>query len=295
MGTDTFLQGRIVTPDDIQLIRQLISEHPDWHRTRLSQELCRRWNWTNAKGVYKDIAARSLLRKLDERRCIELPAPIRDANNAYRYQHPVALETDQIPITDVLSNLKPVNLLSVTTTKQVQLFRGMMQTYHYLGYSGPVGENLKYLASDRRGRLLGGLLFGAAAWRLTCRDRFIGWDSSTREQGLAHIANNQRFLILPWVRVPHLASHLLGQVGKRLSSDWQRHYGHPIALLETFVDISRFQGTCYRAANWIHVGMTTGRSRNDHPGCSKVSPKAVWLYPLMSNFRAHLGIGNSKP
>ena len=294
MGTDTILQGRKVTSDDIQFIRQLISEHPDWHRTRLSQELCRRWDWTNAKGAYKDIAARSLLRKLDERRCIDLPAPIRDANNAYRYRHPVVLEMDQIPITGKLSQLKPVRVLPVTTTKQVQLFRGMMQAYHYLSYFGPVGENLQYLVWDRHGRPLGGLLFGAAAWRLTCRDRFIGWDSSTREQGLARIANNQRFLILPWVRVLHLASHLLGQVSKRLSSDWQRHYGHPIALLETFVDTSRFQGTCYRAANWIHVGVTTGRGRNDRPGCSKVSTKAVWLYPLMSNFRAYLGIGKSQ-
>ena len=294
MGTDTILQGRTVTSGDIQLIRKLISENPDWHRTRLSQELCRRWDWTNAKGVYKDIAARALLRKLDERRYIELPAPIRDANNAYRYRHPAVLEMDHTPITGKLSQLKPVCVLPVTTIKQVQLFRGMMQSYHYLGYSGPVGENLKYLVWDRHGRPLGGLLFGAAAWRLSCRDRFIGWDSTNRERDLSRIANNQRFLILPWVRIPHLASHLLGQASKRLSSDWQRHYGHPIALLETFVDTSRFQGTCYRAANWIYIGMTTGRSRNDRPGYPKVSPKGVWLYPLVSNFRIHLSIGKSQ-
>ena len=289
-----FLQGRVVTSDDIQFIRQLISENPDWHRTRLSKELCRRWDWTNDKGAYKDIAARALLCKLHERRCIDLPAPLRDANNAYRYRRPVLLEMDQTPITSNLSQLKPVRVLPVTMTKQVQLFRGIMQSYHYLSYSGPVGENLQYLVWDKHGRTLGGLLFGAAAWRLSCRDCFIGWDSTTRARGLARIANNQRFLILPWVRVPNLASHLLGHVSKRLSSDWQHHYGHPIALLETFVDTSRFQGICYRAANWIHVGMTAGRGRNDRPGCSGVSPKAVWLYPLMSNFRVHLGIGKSQ-
>ena len=294
MDTNTLLQGRIVTPDDIQFIRQLISEHPDWHRTRLSQELCQRWDWTNAKGAYKDIAARALLRKLEKLHCIALPAPVRDANNAYRYRHPALLEMDHTPITGKLGRLKPVCVLPVTTKKQVRLFRGMMQAYHYLGYSGPVGENLQYLVWDRHGRPLGGLLFGAAAWRLSCRDRFIGWDSTDRKRGLSRIANNQRFLILPWVRVPHLASHLLGQVSKRLSSDWQCHYGHPIALLETFVDPSRFQGTCYRAANWIYIGMTTGRSRNDRVGSSKVPPKAVWLYPLLSNFRIHLSTGKSQ-
>ncbi len=279
---------------DIRLIRQLIADHPDWHRTRLSQQLCRQWDWTNAKGAYKDMAARALLRKLDARSLISLPPPVRSSNNAFRHRNAAAIVLDQTPITAKLAELTPVRVLPVANATQAQLFQGLMQTHHYLGYSGPVGQNLRYLAWDRHDRPLCGLLFGAAAWRLACRDRFIGWDQTTRAQGLSRIANNMRFLILPWVRVPHLASHLLGQVSRRLSADWQQQYGHPIALLETFVDSSRFRGTCYRAANWIHVGETTGRSRNHRPGCPRVPVKAVWLYPLQQAFRTRLGLGASE-
>lgn len=293
MEPGTILQGRTVTQQDIWLIRQLIANHPDWHRTRLSQELCRQWDWTNAKGAYKDMAARAVLRKLDAQGLISLPPPVRSANNAFRHRSEVAMNLDQTPLTGKLAELTPVRVLPVANDAQAQLFRGLMQAHHYLGYSGPVGQNLRYLAWDRHGRPLGGLLFGSAAWRLACRDHFIGWDSVRREQGLSQIANNMRFLILPWVQVPHLASHLLGQVSRRLSSDWQHHYGHPIDLLETFVDTSRFQGTCYRAANWLHVGETTGRSRNDRPGRPRVPVKAVWLYPLQRSFRARLGLGET--
>lgn len=294
MEPGTIIQGRTVTAQDIQLIRQLIADRPDWHRTRLSQELCRQWDWTNAKGAYKDMAARAVLRKLNARGLIALPPPVRSSNNACRYRPSGSASWDQTPITAKLAELTPVRVLPVANATQAQLFRGLMQAHHYLGYSGPVGQNLRYLAWDRHDRPLAGLLFGAAAWRLACRDRFIGWDDTTRAQGLSRIANNMRFLILPWVRVPHLASHLLGQVSRRLSADWQQHYGHPIALLETFVDSSRFRGTCYRAANWIHVGETTGRSRNDRPGCPRVPAKAVWLYPLQQAFRTRLGLGASE-
>jgi hypothetical protein len=294
MEQGTILQGRTITTQDIQFIRQLIAAHPDWHRTRLSQELCRQWDWTNAKGAVKDMAARAVLRKLDSRGLISLPAPVRSANNALRHRNAAAMVLDQTAITGKLAELTPVRVLPVANDPQAQLFRALMQSHHYLGYSGPVGQNLRYLAWDRHHRPLGGLLFGAAAWRLACRDRFIGWDDTTRAQGLARIANNMRFLILPWVRVPHLASHLLGQVSRRLCADWQQQYGHPIALLETFVDSSRFRGTCYRAANWLQVGETTGRSRNDRPGRPRVPVKAVWLYPLQQPFRAHLGLGASE-
>ena len=294
MEQGTTLQGRTVTAQDIEFIRQLIADHPDWHRTRLSQELCRQWDWTNARGAYKDMAARAVLRKLDTRGLISLPPPVRSANNAFRHRNAAAIALNQTPITGKLAALTPVRVLPVANDAQAQLFRGLMQSHHYLGYSGPVGQNLRYLAWDRHDRPLGGLLFGAAAWRLACRDRFIGWDDTIRAQGLSRIANNMRFLILPWVRVPHLASHLLGQVSRRLSPDWQQQYGHSIALLETFVDSSRFRGTCYRAANWIHVGETTGRSRNHRPGRLRVPVKAVWLYPLQRAFRTRLGLGASE-
>ena len=168
------------------------------------------------------------------------------------------------------------------------MFRRLLQQYHYLGYSGPVGENLKYLVYDRQRRLLGCLLYGAAAWRVAGRDRFIGWDEDARQRGLSRIANNMRFLILPGVRVPHLASHLLALISRRISADWQARYGHPILLLETFVEQQRFTGTCYKAANWIPVGQTTGRTRNHNSTEPKAPIKSVWLYPLHRSFQKWL-------
>ncbi len=288
MDQGLLLQGRYVSTDDIGLIRELIAEHPSWHRTRFSQELCRRWGWTNAKGCLKDMAARSVLRKLDAQGLIELPAAVRSANNAFRHRIDARVRVDRSPITGSLEAVKPVRVTPVVDRAQGALFRALLAAHHYLGYAGPVGENLRYLAFDRQDRPLGCLLFGAAAWRVACRDRFIGWDHTARGQGLSRIANNMRFLILPWVRVPHLASHLLGQVSRRLSTDWQRQYGHRITLLETFVDTQRFSGTCYAAANWQRVGETTGRSRNSRHKHPQVPIKAVWLYPLGKHFRAQL-------
>jgi len=282
------LQGRSLSADDIAFIHRLISDHPSWHRTRLSQELCRCWHWTNAKGDLKDMAARSLLRKLDSQGVITLPPPVRSANNAFRHRVDIPIPVDQAPIATRLSELKPIRVTPVQASPHARLFRGFLQAHHYLGYSGPVGENLQYLAFDRNGRPLACLLFGAAAWRVASRDRFIGWDNTARKQGLTRIANNMRFLILPWVRVEHLASHLLGQVRRRLSADWLIKYGHPIDLLETFVEVNRFNGTCYAAANWIRVGETTGRSRNDRHKRLRVPVKSVWLYPLHKQFRQRL-------
>ena len=280
------VQDRRVGAADLATIRDLIATHRDWHRTRLSQELCRRWDWVNENGRLKDMAARALLRKLDCAQLIELPAPIRSANNHYRNRTVAwdtrALETS--PIEGQLSTLQPLRVHRVASPEATRVFRGLVQQYHYLGYTGPVGENLQYLIYDRRERLLGCLLYGAAAWRVADRDRFIGWDEATRQRGLSRIANNQRYLILPWVRVPHLASHLLAVTRRRVSADWQAKYGHPILLLETFVE-PRFAGTCYQADNWIRVGQTTGRTRNHRRGVPTVARKAIWLYPLQRGFR----------
>jgi hypothetical protein len=282
------LQGRTFSADDIVFIRQLISDHPNWHRTRLSQELCRNWNWTNGKGNLKDMAARSLLRKLDAQGLITLPPAVRSANNCYRHQADSSIHVDQALITDRLSEMAPIRVVPVQEPSHAKLFRELLHRHHYLGYSGPVGENLQYLAFDQNERPLACLLFGAAAWRVACRDQFIGWTPSVRARGLFRIANNMRFLILPWVRVEHLASHLLGQVRRRLSTDWLIKYGHPIDLLETFVEVGRFSGTCYAAANWVRVGETTGRSRNDRHTRLQVPVKTVWLYPMGKHFRTRL-------
>jgi len=287
MESTLTIQGRQVGAADLATIRDQIATHPDWHRTRLSQELCRLWEWVNEHGRLKDMAARALLRKLDSAGLIELPAPIRSANNGYR-NRPVVLDTLDLAtplIEGRLSDLQPIRIQRVESPEDTRVFRGLLQQHHYLGYTGPVGENLQYLIHDRQGRLLGCLLYGAAAWRVAERDRFIGWDEAARKQGLSRIANNMRFLILPWVRVPHLASHLLAATRRRLSTDWQKKYGHPILLLETFVEQRRFAGTCYQADNWIRVGQTTGRSRNHNSGDPTVPVKSVWLYPLRRGFR----------
>ncbi len=234
------------------------------------------------------MAARTLLRKLDSTGLIELPAPVRSANNGFRNRPVVLLKTPGLetsPIEGRLSDLQPLRIQPVEGAEDTRVFRGLLQQHHYLGYTGPVGENLRYLIYDRQGRLLVCLLYGAAAWRVADRDRFIGWDEAARKRGLSRIANNMRFLILPWIRVPHLASHLLALTRRCISRDWQEKYGHPILLLETFIEQRRFAGTCYQADNWIRVGRTRGRSRNHNSGDPKVPVKSVWLYPLCRGFR----------
>jgi hypothetical protein len=279
MEAERIIQGRPVTDKDITTIRELISSNPKWHRTRISQELCLLWDWRNEAGKLKDMAARALLRKLDKETLLDLPAPVRSANNAYRYRSGGEKPHYQ-PIDAKLSELRPIQIVQVRRPEHARLLRSLVSHFHYLGYNGPVGENLQYLVYDCNGRILGCLLFGAPAWKVACRDRYIGWNEAERKRGLSRVANNMRFLILPEVRVTHLASHLLGRISRRISADWNDKYGHPVALLETYVENKRFRGTCYRAANWVKVGETTGSTRNYRPGKPKVPVKSVWLYPL---------------
>ena len=174
----------------------------------------------------------------------------------------------------------------------LSLFRYLLSRYHYLGYSVTVGENIKYLIKDKFGRPLSCVLFGSAAWKVACRDGYLGWTKECRERRLYLVTNNMRFLVLPWVTVSHLASHILGGIGRRIRKDWVERYGHPVALLETFVDTSRFRGICYRAANWLYAGQTKGRSRNDRYNNLRVPVKDVYLYPLTPHFREILTDGH---
>jgi hypothetical protein len=197
---------------------------------------------------------------------------------------------DTAPIACFLTDLEPVSVHLVENTDLLDLFQCLLSRYHYLGFRSTVGENMKYLVFDHKQNPLACLLFGSAAWKCAPRDEFIGWDDETRKANLHLVTNNMRFLILPWVRVPHLASHILGRVARRISLDWMGRYGHPIYLLETFVERDCFRGICYQAANWIRVGQTSGRSRNGHPGL-KVPIKDVYLYPLIRGFREVLSSG----
>lgn len=281
------IQGRDLREEDLARIRSLISAHPDWSRRHLSVELAEAWEWRSSTGQLKDMAARTLLLKLNHRGWITLP-PRRQA--APRRQ-PIALELPlhnggEPSLTTSLSELTPLTLRIIPSVHSA--FSCYLAQHHYLGYKGPVGENLAYLVVDRHGRDLACVLFGAPAWKVASRDHFIGWDHDLRPRRLHLLANNTRFLILPWVRVPHLASHILGQITRRLCADWQAKYGHPIYLIETFVDRDRFRGTCYRAANWICVGQTQGRSRQDRARTLQVPVKDVFLQPLSPRFREEL-------
>lgn len=282
------IQGRSLSADDLGLIRALIAHHPSWNRTRLSKHLCVEWDWRNAKGRLKDMACRSLLLKLHGTGHIILPPPRKSANNHLRNRSILHVAHHTAPIESTLSERMPIGIGLAQQGKDRALFESLVSDYHYLGYRGIVGENMRYLVADAQERPLGCVLFGSAAWKVAARDTFIGWTESARRQGLHRITNNMRFLILPWVRVPHLASHVLSRVARRVSRDWVEKYGHPIHLLETFVERDRFRGVCYQAANWIHVGATTGRTRNDPDGSIRVAIKNVYLYALTKRFREAL-------
>lgn len=256
------IQGRKITDGEIALIRDLMAEHRDWGRTRLSEELCRRWNWRNAQGRIKDMAARTLLLKLERRGCIALPARQRPSSNQFRNRRVPVVEPAGEPIREGLNELMPLSAsLAAPRSGELLLFNSLLASFHYLGHRNTVGENLRYLIRDRYERPVACLLFGSAAWKCADRDRLIGWGRLSRERNLQLLTNNTRFLILPWVEVPHLASHVLGLIARRIRDDWQAKYGHPVHALETFVDRSRFKGTCYRAANWMRLGATQGRTR----------------------------------
>ncbi len=290
MHGSTVIQGRHIGDTEVRLIRRLLSDHEDWHRTQLSRELCRRWEWFNAAGQLKDMACRSLLLKLEARGCIRLPARRAASVNGHRHRRAPVVAHDHDPIEASLRDLLPLDIrITEAGLEDAELLRALVAQYHYLGLRSAAGENLRYLVRDCRGKLLGCLWFAAAAWRCKDRDRFIGWDDGVRVHNLPLLANNTRFLILPWVRVPHLASHMLGKIARRIDRDWQRKYGHGLYALETFVDRERFTGACYRAANWLKVGQTTGRTRNDVVNSGpRSSIKDVYLYPLARRFRQML-------
>lgn len=285
------IQGRQLSEADIEMIRHLLAEHPDWTRTRLSIEICRLWDWRTDTGVLKDMACRTMLRKLEQRQFITLPAPKNTHNRSRRINRDIAHSTD--PIESPIKALGQIRVELIEGRGDCdQLFHCLMDRYHYLGCRGHVGEHLKYMVYDNRKRPLGCLLFGSPAWKTTARDRFIGWDRSTRKQNLKLMTNNTRFLILPWVRVANLASFVLGACMRRLQDDWQRRYGHGVYLVETFVDRSRFVGTCYRAANWVRIGQTKGRSRQDRYRRLKVPVKDLYVYPLAADFKQRLCAGH---
>ncbi len=282
-------RGRVVTAEDAVFIRELIAKNPGESRRRLSAKLCVAWGWSQANGALRDMVCRGLMLALSRAGHIELPpARFVPPNPLARHAKPsTAVEVVSTPLIASVKDLLPLTIRQVRRTSEESLFNGLMQAHHYLAYTQPVGEHLKLIAfaGDRPVALFA---WSSAPRHLGPRDRFIGWPMEARKKNIRFISYNSRFLILPWIRVPHLASHLLGRMARTLSAEWEKVYGHPLFLLETFVDPSRFRGTCYRAANWIPLGRTTGRGKDDQAHRANRSLKEVLAYPLVEDFREQL-------
>jgi hypothetical protein len=289
MDCNCVIQGRRIGAAEVADIRRIMAENPAFSRYKLSRALCDLWNWRDPKGQIKDMAARALLGKLHERGWICLPAKRCASPNRMRHRKVALVEHTSDPISGPLVELMPLEIRVLSQrSEDLAIFESLLHQHHHLSYASAVGLNLKYLVLDRRGRPLSCLLFGSAAWKCAARDTFLGWSATERETHLQQITNNTRFIVLPWVRVAHLASHVLSQILKRLAHDWWIKYARSLELVETFVDASRFQGSCYRAANWLYLGQTTGRTRQDRRYRINVPPKLVFVYPLSKNFRRDL-------
>jgi hypothetical protein len=273
-----------VTEEILSQIRNTIEENPDWGRMRISIHLCELWDWRVPGGQVKDISCRDMLRALDKAGKIKLPEP-QSTLGAHPRRKPGHLQHKEEPIACGLGGLRPLRIEIVERGGSLAEYKSFIDQYHYLGYDRTVGENMKYIVRSKDGAPLACLLFGSAAWKCRDRDAFIGWNPEQRGAGLTMMTNNTRFLIMPFVKVPHLASHILAAVSRRISDDWDAKYGHGLAAIETFVEVGRFRGTCYKAANWICVGRTAGRGRNDRRHERALPEKDIYLLPLTRRWR----------
>lgn len=278
-------RGRIITAEDLAFIQQLIDNNPESSRRKLSAKLCEAWQWKQANGAPRDMVCRGLLLMLHRAGEIELPpVRFRPPNPLADRSRPASILIDQTRIEGALKKLQPITVEQVRRTADEALYNSLIEHHHYLGYEQPVGEHLKYVIWAQH-RPIACMAWSSAPRHLGCRDRFIGWSGEARRRNIRFIAYNTRFLILPWIRIPHLASHILGQMARVVSKDWEQLYRHPIYFLETFVDTEQFQGICYRAANWIVLGKTTGRGKDDQTNRPNRSIKQVLGYPLTPRFR----------
>ena len=277
-------RGQAITEGDVADIVALMSERATWTRRALSIALCERRGWVQENGAPRDAVCRMLLLALHRAGHIELPAPRWASGAPWRRLRPARVQVSTEPIAGTLRELGSIELCRVAGTSEEAMVNGLLEEHHYLGYTTPVGEQMKYLITAQ-GRPLGCFVWSSAPRHLGPRDRHIGWTPLARRKNIRFVAYQTRFLILPWVRVPHLASHLLGRMARQLSADWQRVYAHPIHFTETFVDTERNRGTCYRAANWHFLGPTTGRGKDDQTWKPNRPLKEVLGYPLTKRFR----------
>jgi len=282
-------RGKEITETDIAFINRLIAAHPGDSRRALSKRLCEAWGWMQPNGQLSDMICRGLMLQLHRAGLVQLPPKRQSPPNplAKERSRPPRIEIDQTPIRCSVKDLTPVELRQVRRSELEGVYNSLIEHHHYLGYTHAVGEQLKFLVSSCR-RPIGCFTFSSAPRHLGPRDRFIGWSADQRKANIHLIAYNSRFLIPPWVQVRHLASHLLGRIAREISDAWEELYRHPIYFVETFVDTERFTGSCYRAANWIYLGKTTGRGKDDRTNKQNRSLKAVLGYPLCKDFRARL-------
>ncbi len=284
--------GQAVTDTQLQLVTECVARYPNLSRQALAETLCEWFDWRRANGNLKSRECRDFLQQLQAHAVIELP-PLqsgRPPGSATEIPDSRQDEADQ-PLPGTLSEVQPIRIRRIERPAEHRLWRKLIGRYHYLGYRTPYGASVRYLfeTSDQQPRLLGCLQFSSAAWQMKARDVWIGWDKAARKQNLPRLINNSRFLILPWVRIPNLASHVLALVLRNVRQDWKALYGVQPWLAETLVDNQRFWGSCYRAANWVDVGLTTGRGRQDREHKKHgLSPKRILLFPLCNDARQRL-------
>lgn len=288
MLLDIKYRGIKITYKQLDFIKKLIKDNPDLSRRALSKKLCLAWNWVQPNGTLRDMVCRGFMLTLYRAGYITLPEKKRNTNNPLvNREKPQPVDLNNTVVNAKLNSLLPIEIKQVKYTEKEKLFNSLIEYYHYLGYCHPVGENLKYIIFSNE-RPIACFAWSSAVRHLKARDTFIGWKSNTRKKNIGYLAYNTRFLILPWVKVKFLASHLLGVISKRISSDWKKVYNHPLYLLETFVDTSRFKGTCYKAANWIYIGNTTGRGKNAKTHKPTKTIKAIYVYPLCKDYKERL-------
>jgi hypothetical protein len=286
-NTRIIIRGREFTPVDLEFIRNIINIHWGEGRSYISRMLCEHWDWRQPNGRLKDRACRVALLHLEQLNYISLPPRKKEKNNQNKLDFNIVPNFSVAPLTGKVGDFNSLKIEMVRRTDKERLWDYLVDHHHYLGNPGIVGSYLKYIIY-LKDQIVACLGWGAPAWRVAVREQFIGWSQAQKKKQLHLIVNNVRFLILPWIQLKYLASRILATNIKLLSSDWHAFYGHPIVLLETFVDISRFHGTCYQASNWIHVGHTKGSAKRGNRHFFHGKTKAVYLYPLTKNFKEQL-------
>jgi hypothetical protein len=277
--------GREWSVADLAHIRQLLELRPALGRVALSRRVCQDLDWLNALGQPKEMSARVALLRMEKDGLIQLPAPRSQNGRGQRRFALTSASEPRAPVREALKGLEPLVFQRISGGRLSPLWNELIARYHYLGYRPLSGAQMRYLVWSADGRLLAALGFGASAWQVQPRDRHIGWNDRQRRAGLHRIVNNARFLILPWVQCPSLASRILSGILKPLRADWRLRYGYQPVLLETFVEIPRFTGTAYRAANWIRLGQTQGRGKLEKQHRPIAPLKDIWVYPLHRDFR----------